>query len=61
MAISARSVVELQQSAWGTASRDRHLVNEEQLLRGLEDKSKLVSLASWYPRMWENHSEFNGY
>ena len=61
MAISARSMVELQQSTWRTASRDRHLVDEEQILRGLEDKSKLVSLAPWYPRMWKDYSEFNGY
>jgi hypothetical protein len=61
MAISARSVVELQQSTGRTASRDRHLVDEERILRGLEDKSKLASLAPWYPRMWKNHSEFNDY
>jgi hypothetical protein len=52
-------VAELQQSTWRQAGRDRHLVDEEPILRGLEDKSKLISLAPWHPRMWENYSEFN--
>ena len=59
MAVSARSLGELQQSVERAFARKRNLVYGESGGYQLENGSPFVSLAIRYPWLWENHSKLH--